>query len=601
LAQALCEPTVPSALRSAGDRDMGCTHSGKNCPVRTSLHTNYKVVCTERPFQGPDPHYPVKLVVFDLDETLTLATFMPDDLSLPQYLHAEYTTNNFESPWVEGSRVTKLKTMLTNISTAADGTRRTLAVLTRNEAGVATVFRLLDMVGLTAHLSAIWDMPLNSIRDCGMYKDGGAWKFYRPPGTPRDHKVDVLHRITQSPVTWFPQLSGKEKAAFEHLEDIRLEGILLVDDQKSSFSSPSGLTVLRCCKVAHYDAMYRGYGFITDMGGIGARAAQDYDRLERFVEAPWMWRETMSIKCGETVYPTIPKKCPVNLVVFGFDETLTIATFMPKEPACATLVGWCPSGSSKGGRLKTDDLVIYNFETPFLDGSRVAMLKHMLEALREESVTLAVLTKNPSGAVAVLNLLKLAGLAECFSAVWAMPSFDRKANGVYQDDDGIWKAFDFPPSAKHEYKADVLLNIVEEPCVWFPQMRASGVGGHDEPARAGAGNIQVSPKGMEGIVLVDDERASFGTDKLNNKVLRFCKVPRYDDFYRECGYLNQMGGIGARDHLDYSTLVSFVKACNQGKKASEISGSPKEKHHAVYLDDMQTLPHPSEEPQLVRL
>merc|ERR1712228_1052951 len=37
------------------------------------------------------------------------------------------------------------------------------------------------------------------------------------------------------------------------------------------------------------------------------------------------------------------------------------------------------------------------------------------------------------------------------------------------------------------------------------------------------------------------------------------KVPRYDDNYRDCGLLNQMGGIGARSDTDFSTLVEFVE------------------------------------------
>jgi len=68
------------------------------------------------------------------------------------------------------------------------------------------------------------------------------------------------------------------------------------------------------------------------------------------------------------------------------------------------------------------------------------------------------------------------------------------------------------------------------------------------------------PEGMEGIVLVDDLRTNFRSNSANKTmVLRFCKVARYDEVYRDCGLLNQMGGIGARCESDFDTLVAFVE------------------------------------------
>merc|ERR1712032_201786 len=122
---------------------------------------------------------------------------------------------------------------------------------------------------------------------------------------------------------------------------------------------------------------------------------------------------------------------------------------------------------------------------------------------------------------------------------------------------------------------------------------------------------RVSPKTMEEIVLIDDERSSFWNDTSDNAVLRFCKVPRYDDVYGECGHLNQLGGLGARDESDYATLMSFVKepwkypcateelgtspcpARVQGKldkSASEMAGHRQGEDNAIDIVEVQKLP-----------
>lgn len=539
---------------------MGCAHSQPSpIPTRTSVHTTYMLQCSERHFEGPDKHYPVKLVILDLDETLTLTTFMPRHLQFPPHLHAAYTMYNFESPFVEGDRVAKIKECLTNIAKGHKA-RRTLAVLTKNEAGLSAVLGLLEMAGLATCFSAVWTMPFCEYEHCGVYWDDGKWQYYSPPGKPRDHKADVLHRICKDPAAWFPQLKGAGKAAFKHLQHLRPEGVVLVDDQRANFQSPSGLKVLRYCKVARYDADYHTFGIIKDMGGIGAHCDSDYNRLTRFVETPWMWSNTMKVECHQRNFVESHKKRPVVLVVFDFDETLTIATFMPDDPACAKQVGWTPTVASTSDNLSKEDLVTYNFESPYVKGSRVTQLRNMLAALRAGGRTLAVLTKNESGIVAVLNLLKIAGLADYFDAMWSLPWREDVPNGVYQEEDSVWNVFEPPVDELHEHKADILLHLVEEPSVWFPQIGKSGIIGSDEPKRTRSGNIEVRPEGMEGIVLVDDQRTNFRSDGANKTmVLRTCKVPRYDDIYRDCGLLNQLGGIGAHDSSDFATLARFVE------------------------------------------
>ncbi len=60
---------------------------------------------------------------------------------------------------------------------------------------------------------------------------------------------------------WFPQLE---------LNDVAFEEICLVDDVADNFHSKSSNKVMRCVKIAHYDAEYREQGFLEGMGGLGA-------------------------------------------------------------------------------------------------------------------------------------------------------------------------------------------------------------------------------------------------------------------------------------------------------------------------------------------
>jgi len=308
---------------------------------------------------------------------------------------------------------------------------------------------------------------------------------------------------------------------------------------------------VRFCKVARFDSEYRHFGFIKDMGGIGSHSDTDYTTLVRFVERPWMWKDTLHVEPHQWRFDEIDKKRPVVLVVFDFDEALTLATFMPKDPECATQIGWSPSDAS--GEWSKSDLVSYNFESPYVEWSRVEELKKLLKSLQAPasgSRKLAVLSRNTCGVVAILNLLTLAGLAEHFSAIWTMEKSDDIPSGVYQEE-GVWKPFDTPVKEVYKHKADILCHVAENPLRWFPQFSST-------KAFSSEARPQLKP---EGIVLIDDERFNFRSDAESHaKVLRYVKVPRYDDDYRDCGAMHQLGGVGAHEVTDFATVLSFVEA-----------------------------------------
>jgi len=300
---------------------------------------------------------------------------------------------------------------------------------------------------------------------------------------------------------------------------------------------------MRYCKVARYDANYRSFGLIKDMGGIGAHSDADYDMLKRFVEDPWMCKDSMQVRCNERDFEGHERKSPVQLVVFDFDETLTLATFMPKDMG--------------EGEWSDADLRDYNFETPWVEkGSRIEKLGRLLRWIATER-KLAVLTRNECGAMAVLNLLSIAGLADHFSVIWTMIQADGSGmdNGAYQEG-GEWKCFRPPVEKVNNHKADVLRHVVDHTEEWFPQLRGQEKSRYQDL-------VQLRP---EGVVLIDDERANFrsydvvdGFDEPST-VLRYCKVARYDEEYRDCGLLNQMGGLGAHSDSDYVAVKDFIEA-----------------------------------------
>merc|ERR1719401_3026825 len=42
-------------------------------------------------------------------------------------------------------------------------------------------------------------------------------------------------------------------------------------------------------------------------------------------------------------------------------------------------------------------------------------------------------------------------------------------------------------------------------------------------------------------------------------VCRYCRVARYDDEYRDQGFIIHMGGIGAKNEKDYDLIADFVE------------------------------------------
>jgi len=523
--------------------------------TRTSRHAVFRLRCSERSSSEHDRRCPVQLIVFDLDETLTLVTFMTPTGSY-QGNECDWARKvNFESPWVEGSRLRKVRELLASLAQDGQGRPRPLAVLTKNQhrGGVIAVLNLLKVANLADHFSVIWTMPWREGAPNGAYQDtAGSWKYFEPPvDQVHNHKADLLHHIAKHPKTWFPQLARGDGDRMKALLKLKPEGIVLVDDQRANFQSETGLSVIRYCKVARYDANFMSFGLVKDMGGIGAHDDADYETLRRFVEDPWMCKETLQVRCLQRDLEGQAGKHPVQLVVFDFDETLTLATFMPKDEACATQLGWTPA-LGEPGEWSEADLLAYNFETPFQQGSRLAKLRSLFEDIGREAAdgrrrVLAVLTRNESGAVAVLNLLMLAGLADQFSAIWTLPHGDDAPNGAYQDA-GHWRLFEPPFDRVNHHKADVLHHVVSDAPAWFPQLAGKKAEHLD-----GLRSLR-----LEGVVLVDDERANLRSYSSQAKVLRYCKVARYDEVYRGCGLLNQMGGIGAHSDADYETLRLFL-------------------------------------------
>mmetsp|Transcript_55538 Transcript_55538/g.159715 ORF Transcript_55538/g.159715 Transcript_55538/m.159715 type:complete len:663 (+) Transcript_55538:70-2058(+) len=522
-------------------------------PKRTSEHSTFRSRCSERNISDDAQTHPVKLVVFDLDETLTLVSYMVEENDTPEVVR-ELVKVNFETPWVDGSRIAKLQDMFEDMKVGKDGERRLLAILSRNSNGAEAVLRLLQAADLASAFCVIWTMPCRQAVPNGAFQSsGGTWTCFRPPLTRvHDHKADVLHAVSCDPATWFPQAAADK--AFSNLS-LSVENIVLVDDQRANFQSPySGRQVCRYCKVARYDATYRSFGMVKNMGGIGARTSADYETLVMFVDNPSSCKETLELRCVQRNVRASSRKHPVKLVVFDFDETLTLATFFPEDDVFGERLDWDPAVLEEGSWSR-DDLLRYNFESPYVAGSRIQKLQSLLAALAKDesgqSRPLAVLTRNESGAVSVLNLLRMANLDRYFSAIWTLPYSLTRTTGVFQVR-GEWRAFEAPVCEVADHKANVLRHIVEHPLKWFPQLAM------EDLIQSYIGLLSMTP---ESVVLVDDERASFQNNSENPaELMRFCKVARYDEIYRNCGPLNQMGGIGAHSDTDYEHLLAFVQS-----------------------------------------
>eukprot|EP00415_Alexandrium_ostenfeldii_P004795 UN4795 len=156
------------------------------------------------------------------------------------------------------------------------------------------------LAGLADYFCAIWaPMAEEGLPRC-VCKRESAWEEFPPPAEGmcgQDSKGDMLASIVARPREWFPDAfddSGQVRDDLEHLapENLRLENIVLIDDERTKFHTGSGdsLQVLRYCKVARYDDIYRDQGLMMNMGGIGARSDKDYRLVKYFVDRPWKSR-----------------------------------------------------------------------------------------------------------------------------------------------------------------------------------------------------------------------------------------------------------------------------------------------------------------------
>mmetsp|Transcript_138839 Transcript_138839/g.443240 ORF Transcript_138839/g.443240 Transcript_138839/m.443240 type:complete len:623 (+) Transcript_138839:33-1901(+) len=541
-------------------------------PSNHSRYITEGVWCFEREFDGQERCPPVRLIVFDWDETLTLSTFLPEDRGLRQRIGwcewADYITeHNFQTPLVDGTatRVEKLRALFKDLAQdEVTGSRRFLAVLTRNNQGSIACLNLLLMAGLDEHFSAVWCMRPAPGRPNSVYrKPDGTWSAFNSPlDKVFDHKADVLHAMCKDPAAWFPQLAEGDENAASVLRGLRPEGIVLVDDVRTNFqsSAPDKAKVLRYCKVARYDCVYREHGFKRDMGGIGAKDDSDYAILLDFVRQPWEYKALLKARCVERQFEGADDRPRVDLVVFDFDETLTLHTWMPSDRRCVTEIGF------RLPEEKREHFVTYNFSSPYVSDDRVERLGVMLKELavgeddadgRPVPRTLAILTRNEDGAVAVLNLLAMAGLDAHFSAIWALGSDAEAgaASGVYRQG-SEWRAFELPGRSVdlEPTKVNVLRCVVENPQAWFPQL-ASDAGAAELAHIAGMPSLA-------SIVLVDDEPANFRGEEGDdaNVIVRQCEVTRYDDDnFRDQGLITHMGGLGAKTSEDYDELLAFVR------------------------------------------
>jgi len=567
--------------------------------------TTFGIHCFEQKFEGEESRPPVNLVVFDCDETLTLSTFMPKERgfertigwsSWPEYISMVNfgspfieENNDFQAPFGEGSRLTQLQDLFCNLRRGNGEHVRTLAVLTRNSRGAVACLNLLLMAKLAEYFSVIWSMAANPGMPNGVYREGATWKTFRAPlSAIYDHKADVLDSITKAPADWFPQLMTEESGGYSHLLDLKLEGIVLVDDVRTNFQSPSanGPKVHRYCKVARYDGKHPHMGFLTDMGGIGAKRSDDYAELLEFVQEPWKFKAEPHLVCMERQYEGCEDFGIPSLLVFEFDETLSLCTFIPEETGFMKQIGYsCANAEEK------EHLVLYNFESPYNPGSRVdklcALLKDLSMSEHGQARSLAILTENEAGAVAVLNLLLLADLADNFCAIWAPMAEEGLPKGAYRSSEG-WEEFALPAEGirDHNSKADLLRSIVARPHEWFPQAFDSA-----GAVREGLEHLAPENLRLESIVLIDDERTKFHTSSGDNpQVLRYCKVARYDDIYRDQGLVMHMGGIGARTDKDYKNMRHFMDRPWKFRVAADPelcrSRAPSELEHVPDAEDL---------------
>jgi len=139
------------------------------------------------------------------------------------------------------------------------------------------------------------------------------------------------------------------------------------------------------------------------------------------------------------------------------------------------------------------------------------------------------------GAVAVLNVLRLAGLSRFFSAIWRINRLGAEA--VHRADPApgrqAWTRVAIPAERRFDSKAETIRRVAADPSEWFPHLQ---------------GRSTLHGLAEEEVVLVDDDPENVDGTK------RYCLVPR---FSQDGG--NPLGGIGFRHSGDFKTLVEFIK------------------------------------------
>lgn len=622
-----CGPRQTRSSVLGGEPD---SLTGVDRYIRAGVSGSLSLRCAER---QPSTRLPVRIVVFDMDETLSMATHVAKQPCGDEALdHARLVDVNFSSPWVP-ERLEKLRLALECISKGLPGGEevteacedplpKTLAVLSRRWSGPESILKLLRLAKLDVYFSCIWTMASSESASNGLYRTGLEWKAFPVPfGQVADHKADVLHHICQVPRSYFPQLALQDWSDGVDnvfgMSGISPEQVVLVDSRRETLTSDvTGAEVVRSALVARYDAPLLGGGGarLRDAGGLGAQCAGDFDALCAFCRTPWEFPECPKLTCWQSNVGVSPPLDQLSLVVFNFDETLTLTTFLPSDKEAFRNIGWKPRG---GPDWTEDEIVQYNFESPFIKGSRVEKLKAMFSAIAQmkdckQQRVLAVVVKNSrsqneGGSLASLNLLKLAGLDQYFSAIWGLPNHDETSlrahtltskylerrrggtddhladpNGIFRDSvTGEWKVFQTPldvpkgglrPLALPE-KGPVLRHIAAHPKEWFPQLKDRGLSSVSMKAL-----LKLKP---ENICLVDNERRAFrGSSGSLDDVLRCAFVASYDASYRDCGKLLELGGIGAHSDEDYEMLSRFVeKPWEFPRETHGVLNSKQQKNH----------------------
>mmetsp|Transcript_87612 Transcript_87612/g.252997 ORF Transcript_87612/g.252997 Transcript_87612/m.252997 type:complete len:384 (-) Transcript_87612:132-1283(-) len=243
----------------------------------------------------------------------------------------------------------------------------------------------------------------------------------------------------------------------------------------------------------------------------------------------------------------------LRLIVFDFDETLTIQTYMPMERSFSKDLNWtwsspksCPTqllnmsfelvASSKRRGVMPEAATMSRLERLRLMLQRVSLYERQSVPTRR----LAVLTYNENGAIGVLNLLKLAGLDSYFSAIW---NAQRKhgvmtVTGLVRQGKEWRQLFASRGVGVHRSKAAILQKVVVDPKQWFTANDA----------------MILEDLRFPEVALVDDRKVNFKGMGAIEDMRRFCEVPR---FALEDGA--EVGGIGAQSEEDFKTLESFVR------------------------------------------